>query len=101
MNTTYPVVIYGASGYTGRLVAEHLRDLGVPFIAAGRNRKRIEDALKLVPGIENARYEIVEVEHSVDALTKLGPSCAMPETSQKPACVRVCITSTPRANSMC
>lgn len=71
MSTDYPVVIYGASGYTGRLIAEHLRDLGVPFIAAGRNRKRIEDALKLVPGIENARYEIREVEHSVEALTKL------------------------------
>ncbi len=71
MNTEYPVVIYGASGYTGRLVAEHLRELGVPFIAAGRNRQRIEEALKLVPGIENARYEIVEVEHTVEALTKL------------------------------
>ncbi len=71
MSTDYPVVIYGASGYTGRLVAEHLRDLGVPFVAAGRNRKRIEEALQLVPGIENARYEIVEVEHTVEALTKL------------------------------
>jgi hypothetical protein len=71
LKTAYPVVIYGASGYTGRLVAEHLRDLGVPFVAAGRNRKRIEESLKLVPGIENARYEIVEVEHTVEALTKL------------------------------
>jgi len=69
--TDYPVVIYGASGYTGRLVAEHLRDLGVPFVAAGRNRQRIEEALKLVPGIENARYEIAEVEHSVEGLTEL------------------------------
>ena len=71
MSTDYPVVVYGASGYTGRLVAEHLRDLGVPFIAAGRNRKRIEEAMKLVPGIESARYEIAEVEHSVEALAKL------------------------------
>lgn len=69
--TDYPVVVYGASGYTGRLVAEHLRDAGVPFVAAGRNRKRVEEALKLVPGIENARYEIVEVEHTVESLTKL------------------------------
>ena len=49
MSTDYPVVIYGASGYTGRLVAEHLRDLGVPFVAAGRNRKRIEEALARYP----------------------------------------------------
>lgn len=71
MNTEYPVVVYGASGYTGRLVAEHLREYGIPFIAAGRNRARIEEAMQLVPGIENARYEIVEVEHTVEALTKL------------------------------
>jgi len=71
LSTDYPVVIYGASGYTGRLIAEHLRDLGTPFIAAGRDRKRIEDNLRLVPGIENARYEIAELEHSVEALTRL------------------------------
>jgi len=71
LNTDYPVVIYGASGYTARLIAEHLRDMGVPFIAAGRNRKRIEEAMAIVPGIENARYEIVEIEHNVEALTKL------------------------------
>lgn len=71
MNTEYPVVIYGASGYTGRLVAEHLREFGMPFIAAGRKRERIEEAMALVPGIENARYQIVEVEHTVEALTKL------------------------------
>lgn len=71
MSKDYPVVVYGASGYTGCLVAEHLRELGVPFIAAGRSRERIVDAFKKVPGIENARYEIIEVEHTVEALTKL------------------------------
>jgi short subunit dehydrogenase-like uncharacterized protein len=71
LSTDYPVVIYGASGYTGRMVAEHLRELGVPFIAAGRNRERVEQAMKQVPGIETARYQVVEVEHSVEALTKL------------------------------
>jgi len=38
-----PVVIYGASGFSGRLVAEFLREYNVPFIAAGRNRARIQD----------------------------------------------------------
>ena len=33
-----PVVVYGASGYTGRLVCEYLREYGIPFIAAGRSR---------------------------------------------------------------
>ena len=65
------VVVYGASGYTGRLVCEFLREYQVPFIAAGRNRQRVEEAIAKVPGIETADYEIVEVEHSVEALTKL------------------------------
>lgn len=71
MSTDYPVVVYGASGYTGRMVMEHLRELGMPFIAAGRNRQRVEESVRMVPGIESARYEIVAVEHSVAALTKL------------------------------
>jgi Family of unknown function (DUF5938)/Saccharopine dehydrogenase NADP binding domain len=71
MTSDYPVVVYGASGYTGRMVMEHLRDLSVPFIAAGRSRARIEEALKIVPGIENAVHEIAEVDDSIVALTKL------------------------------
>jgi len=71
MSNTKPVVVYGASGYTGRLVAEALRNYGIPFIAAGRNAARIEEAMKLVPGIETADYEVVEVEHTVEALIEL------------------------------
>ncbi len=66
-----PVVIYGVTGYTGRLVAEYLREYKVPFIAAGRDGKRIKEVLDKVPGIENAEYEIAEVEHTTAALTKL------------------------------
>lgn len=71
MTSEFPVVVYGASGYTGRLVMEHLRDLDVPFIAAGRNREKVEAACRIVPGIENARYEIHEVDNTVESLTKL------------------------------
>ena len=71
MSKDIPIVIYGASGYTGRQVAEYLRDMRVPFVAAGRSRKRIEEAMAMVPGIEDAKYEIAEVEHTVPALTKL------------------------------
>jgi short subunit dehydrogenase-like uncharacterized protein len=71
VSTTKPVVIYGASGYTGRLVAEYLREFNLPFIAAGRNADRIQSAMDRVPGIETAQYEVVGVEHTVDALTEL------------------------------
>lgn len=70
MHGDYPVVVYGASGYTGRLVIEFLREYGIPFIAAGRSRSRIEEALKYIPGIESAHYQIVEVEHTLASLTE-------------------------------
>ena len=66
-----PVIVYGASGYTGRLVCEYLRELGIPFIAAGRDKKRVQEVMDKVPGIETDDYEVVEVEHDVKALTKL------------------------------
>jgi len=66
-----PVVVYGASGFSGRLIVEFLREYNVPFVAAGRDRQRLEEVLDHVPGISTASYEIAEVEHSVPALTKL------------------------------
>ncbi|MES2489447.1 MAG: DUF5938 domain-containing protein [Pseudomonadota bacterium] len=69
MSAKKPVVIYGVTGYTGRLVAEYCREFNIPFIAAGRNGASIKEVLSKVPGIETADYEIVEVkEHSVAAL---------------------------------
>jgi hypothetical protein len=67
-----PVVVYGASGYTGRLVCEYLREHNIPFVAAGRNKDRLASSMERnVPGIETADYEIAEVEHSAEGLTKL------------------------------
>ena len=67
-----PVVVYGASGYTGRLVCEYLREFGIPFIAAGRDADRLAVSMREhVPGIETADYEVVAVEHERSALTRL------------------------------
>jgi hypothetical protein len=71
MSGTKPVVVYGASGFSGRLVVEYLCEYKVPFVAAGRNRSRIEEVLKQVPGVETAQYEIAEVPNSIEELTKL------------------------------
>jgi short subunit dehydrogenase-like uncharacterized protein len=65
------VVVYGANGFSGRLIAEFLREYNVPFIAAGRNRARVEEVMKRVPGIETADYEIAEGGCSVEALAEL------------------------------
>ena len=66
-----PVVVYGVSGYTGRLVCEYLREYNIPFVAAGRDKKRVQDVVDKIPGIETANYEVVEVEHNRHALAEL------------------------------
>jgi short subunit dehydrogenase-like uncharacterized protein len=71
MSDKKPVVIYGANGFSGRLIAEFLREYHVPFIAAGRSRQRLEEVLQHVPGIETAHYEIAETRGSVEELTRL------------------------------
>ena len=71
MATSKPVVVYGASGYTGRLICEYLREFNVPFVAAGRDKARIAEALDKVPGIDTVEYEIVEVAHDVQPLAEL------------------------------
>jgi Family of unknown function (DUF5938)/Saccharopine dehydrogenase NADP binding domain len=71
MATKKPVIVYGASGYTGRLVCEYLRELQVPFIAAGRDKKRVQQALDKVPGLDTVEHEAVEVPHTTGALTEL------------------------------
>ena len=68
---TKPVIVYGASGYTGRLVCEYLREFNLPFVAAGRDKTRIQEALDKVPGIDTVEHEIVEVAHDVAPLTEL------------------------------
>ncbi|WP_326541636.1 DUF5938 domain-containing protein [Pseudorhodoferax sp.] len=67
-----PVIVYGASGYTGRLICEYLREYGIPFIAAGRSLEKLDEAMRShVPGIETADFEVAQVEHSTEALTAL------------------------------
>lgn len=72
------VVVYGASGYTGRLVCEYLREYNVAFIAAGRNEEKLTSSLEHnVAGVETADYEIKVVDHTVDALSELFSDAAV------------------------
>lgn len=67
-----PVVVYGASGYTGRLVCEYLREYGIPFTAAGRDGTKVKTSMEShVPGIETADYAVAEVTHDVPSLAEL------------------------------
>ncbi len=69
---TKPVIVYGASGYTGRLVCEYLREYNVPFVAAGRDETRLKTSMEShVAGIETADYEVIQVGHDPAALQDL------------------------------
>jgi hypothetical protein len=48
MSNDYQVLIYGANGYTGKLVAESLARRGIPFYFSGRNQARLDKALEVV-----------------------------------------------------
>ncbi len=65
------IVLYGASGYTGKHVAWKLAERGIPFVAAGRSRDRLTEQLGGMPELAGAEYEVVAVEHDEAALTRL------------------------------
>src|SRR3954454_20019850 len=95
-----PVVVYGASGYTGRLVCEYLRHYHVPFVAAGRDKDKLNDSMTShVPGIETADYDITVVDHDVEALTELFSGASVvcntvgPFSELGPAAVEACLAA--------
>ncbi len=90
MTTTDPaardeIVIYGASGYTGKLIAAELASRGMPLILAGRNEAKLEAvAAGLGPDAE-ARVAAVPVDDATGLRELLGPvrvvvACAGPFT---------------------
>jgi len=71
MSTDYDVIVYGASGYTGKLIVWHLAEANIPFVAAGRSQKRLEEQMAKIPELEGALYRIEEVAHDEAALLEL------------------------------
>lgn len=71
MSEKKPVIVYGASGYTGRLICEYLRELNVPFTAVGRNEKLVQDVMDKLPGRETAQLDVASVKHDKASLVKL------------------------------
>lgn len=67
----YPVVVYGASGYTGMLIMDWLIDQNIPFTAVARNAKRTQEMMaQRVVRLESASYEIVEATHDLESLVR-------------------------------
>lgn len=77
----FDVVLYGATGYTGRLVARDLADQGASFAIAGRDRQRLEalaDELDVEPGIIVASVDEPEALAAMAARTATLASAAGP-----------------------
>lgn len=67
----YPVVVYGASGYTGMLTMDWLIDQNIPFTAVARDAKRVKEMMaQRVVRLESATYEVIETQHDVESLTE-------------------------------
>ncbi|MFH8467682.1 saccharopine dehydrogenase family protein [Streptomyces sp. NPDC017991] len=57
MSATPRLLVYGATGYTGRLVAEHAKDSGLDVVVAGRNQERVT-ALGEELGVESRAFPV-------------------------------------------
>ena len=67
----HPVVVYGASGYTGMLIMDWLIDQNIAFTAVARDAKRVQEMMaQRVVRLESATYEIIEANHDVESLIK-------------------------------
>lgn len=67
------VLIYGASGYTGKLIAESLAQRNMPFYFVGRTLSRLESALEVVKTRHGGPVDaqIAVASNSLDELVPL------------------------------
>jgi short subunit dehydrogenase-like uncharacterized protein len=86
------LMIYGASGYTGRMVARHAASAGTPLILAGRN----EAALAAIAASCDVPYrvfaldDLAAIAQSLDDVAVL-LNCAGPFASTAEVLMRACI----------
>src|SRR5689334_9508193 len=76
------VAILGATGYTGRLVAQALRDRAIPFVLAGRNRDKLRALAERLGGAAQAVCDVTDPRtlEPLLAATRVVVSCAGPFT---------------------
>ncbi|CAN5416667.1 hypothetical protein BH10ACT11_BH10ACT11_09870 [soil metagenome] len=70
-----PIAVYGASGYTGKLIAAELAAAGVEFVLSGRNRAKLEAVAADVAG--DVRVEAVALDDPAGLRRMLEPCSAV------------------------
>lgn len=88
-NREFDVIVWGATGFTGTLVAEYLcRQYGaggdLRWAIAGRNRQKLEE-LRAALGADAAALEIIESDsHDMESLTQLASRTSVVLTTVGP-----------------
>jgi short subunit dehydrogenase-like uncharacterized protein len=87
-------MIYGANGYTGKLIAQEAKKRGLQPILAGRNRATIE-ALAADTGFESRVFELEDHAASVKALQDVDIvlHCAGPFSATSQPMIEACLES--------
>ncbi|GAA2945062.1 MULTISPECIES: saccharopine dehydrogenase family protein [Streptomyces] len=67
MSATPRLLVYGATGYTGKLVAEHAKESGLDVVVAGRNQERVK-ALGEELGVDSRAFTVDDPAPLRDAL---------------------------------
>lgn len=95
MTTNAPaMVVIGATGYTGRLVATEIRRLDQPFVIAGRNDEKVARLAAELGELALPRVVDVRDPESLSAVLTPGAAvinCAGPFTDLGEPVVRACI----------
>ncbi len=72
----FEVVLYGATGYTGRLIAQDLADQEAEFAIAGRSRERLEDLANALDAEVETIVASIDDEQALDAMAQRGGTVA-------------------------
>ena len=108
--TAKPVIVYGASGYTGRLVCEYLREFNLPFVAAGRDKARMPRLYgqgarhrhRRATRSSRSRHDVAAADRALPGrqvvCNTVGPFAQLGARSWRPASTPAATTWTPRAS---
>ncbi|MEQ9562611.1 MAG: saccharopine dehydrogenase NADP-binding domain-containing protein [Woeseiaceae bacterium] len=88
-NRPFDIVVWGATGFTGRLVVEYLFEHyppgnGVKWAAAGRNRDRLDQVLAQVGGAQHSIPSIIADSNDSNSLHSLATSTRVVLTTVGP-----------------
>jgi len=80
MTANRRVLVYGATGFTGRLVVDEARRRGVEILLGGRNRAALEDLAEAIGGAELRSADAARAETLAGAMDGVGAviNCAGP-----------------------